>query len=380
MRTWPPTEWPEERAQSSPTDHIFGGLSGLDLDAGPSGSCSGRKNQVVFGQLQAKSSRVSGPMSQSPRPHGSGFPSSSLGAAPYETVSLVDEVPRYLSLLAISPPTKSSRGGPLCISGVDPMPPLVLPFLPYLSGDRCASTPLARHETICFLSGLAQGEDVQSPSSPSSPVLAFPDMVLGVGLPSGRRSVGDSNQERPVVSAPGQNLGPTSRDLEVVGMADQRLPIAFGLLDGVRETINSARVLSTRRLYSSKWKVFESWCLAHAVGPVSCPVGSVLEFLQDKFSAGTATTTSRVYVVAIAPRRESDGVPLGRHRLVASFMHGVKRLRPPFEPLESAPERILMLKVTILLVLTSLKRVGDLQALSVSESCIEFAPGLVKSF
>ncbi len=50
----------------------------------------------------------------------------------------------------------------------------------------------------------------------------------------------------------------------------------------------------------------------------------------------------------------------------------------PFEPLESASERILTLKVTLLLALTSLKRVGDLQAFSVSEMCMDFAPGLVK--
>ncbi len=49
-----------------------------------------------------------------------------------------------------------------------------------------------------------------------------------------------------------------------------------------------------------------------------------------------------------------------------------------FEPLESASERILTLKVTLLLALTSLKRVGDLQAFSVSETCMDFAPGLVK--
>ncbi len=55
-------------------------------------------------------------------------------------------------------------------------------------------------------------------------------------------------------------------------------------------------------------------------------------------------------------------------------------LEPPLEPLESAPERILKLKVTLLLALASFKCVGDLQALSVSESCTEFAPGLVKAF
>ncbi len=55
-------------------------------------------------------------------------------------------------------------------------------------------------------------------------------------------------------------------------------------------------------------------------------------------------------------------------------------LEPPLEPLESAPVRILTLKVTLLLALASFKRVGDLQALSVSESCTEFSPGLVKAF
>ncbi len=55
-------------------------------------------------------------------------------------------------------------------------------------------------------------------------------------------------------------------------------------------------------------------------------------------------------------------------------------LEPPFENLESAPVMILTLKATLLLALASFKRVGDLQALSVSESCTEFAPGLVKAF
>ncbi len=65
-------------------------------------------------------SRVSGPVSQAPRPHGRGFPGSSLGAAPYETVPLVDEVSRYSPLLAIPPPTKSVRclsPHPLSVAG-----------------------------------------------------------------------------------------------------------------------------------------------------------------------------------------------------------------------------------------------------------------------
>ncbi len=52
-------------------------------------------------------------------------------------------------------------------------------------------------------------------------------------------------------------------------LADHRPPLALDLSDGVRETIDRARALSTRMLYSSKWRVFESWCLANAVDPVS---------------------------------------------------------------------------------------------------------------
>ncbi len=55
-------------------------------------------------------------------------------------------------------------------------------------------------------------------------------------------------------------------------------------------------------------------------------------------------------------------------------------LEPPFEPLESAPVRILTLEVTLLLALASFKHVGDLQALSIGESCTEFDLGLVKAF
>ncbi len=90
----------------------------------------------------------------------------------------------------------------------------------------------------------------------------------------------------------------------------------------VQETIANARAPATKKLYSSKWKVFDSWCLAHAVDPVNCPIGPVLEFLQERLEARVATTTLRVYVAAIAARRELDEIPLGRHQMVSAFMSG----------------------------------------------------------
>ncbi len=84
---------------------------------------------------------------------------------------------------------------------------------------------------------------------------------------------------------------------------------------------------------------------------------------------------------------------MGRNNLVVCFLKGSRRLnlpRPvtfltwdlptvlralkssPFEPLQSVHLRPLMLKTALLLAQASVKHMGDLQALSVSPSCLEF--------
>ncbi len=257
-----------------------------------------------------------------------------------------------------------SGGGPLFFSRVIPVPALVLPEFPDDSGHRCVRPPMAECQTVRVSANKAdsgstmQSEGERCPSPSHSPILALPDLVLGANSPLVSASLGDSDQAGLTVPASGQDLASSAGALEVVGMAHTGpRAVIDGLPAEVQETIASAR------------------------------------------AAGVAATTLRVYVAAIAARRELDEIPLGRHRMVSAFMHGVRRLRPvrptavpswdlsvvleglvtaPFEPLESASERILTLKVVLLLALTSLKRVGDLQAFSVSETCMDFAPGLVK--
>ncbi len=286
------------------------------------------------------------------------------------------------------------------------MPALVLPEFPDDSGHRCICPPVAECQFVCVSDNKAdsgsimQSKGEQCPSPSHSPILALPDLVLGAKSPLVSAPLGDSDQTGLAVPASGQDLASSTWALEVVGMSHTRPRAVMNNLPvEVQETIASARAPATRKLYSSKWGVFESWCLARAIDPVNCPVGPVLEFLQERLAAGAAATTLRVYVAAIAARRELDEIPLGRHRMVFAFMRGVRRLSPTrptavpswdlsvvleglvtatFEPLESAQEWILTLKVTLLLALMSLKRVVDLQALSVSEMCMDFAPGLVK--
>ncbi len=83
--------------------------------------------------------------------------------------------------------------------------------------------------------------------------------------------------------------------------------IDSGLPTEVVETILHSRAPSTWKLYALKWKVFTSWCSEDQLDPVNCPVGTVLEFLQDRFTAGLAPSTLKVYVVAISAYQ----IPLG---------------------------------------------------------------------
>ncbi|KAL0190467.1 hypothetical protein M9458_013165, partial [Cirrhinus mrigala] len=95
------------------------------------------------------------------------------------------------------------------------------------------------------------------------------------------------------------------------------------------------------------------------------------------------------------------GLSVGKDPLVTRFLCGVLRLRPPvrphvptwdlavvlealcrppFKPIEEISLWFLTIKTALLLALTSLKRVGDLQALSVAPSHFDFAPGMTKAF
>ncbi len=181
-------------------------------------------------------------------------------------------------------------------------------------------------------------------------------------------------------------------------------------MDGVREpvnqdslshrvvdTITEVRAPSTRRLYACKWAVFERWCESNGRDPENCPVSDILDFLQQRMEDGSMPSTLKVYVAAISAFYAAiDGRSVGKHDLVIRFLRGARRLRPsrpptvpswdlalvlealalpPFEPLQTVGLRELSLKTTLLLALASVKRVGDLQALSMNADCMQFGLG-----
>ncbi|KAL0147482.1 hypothetical protein M9458_057222 [Cirrhinus mrigala] len=196
----------------------------------------------------------------------------------------------------------------------------------------------------------------------------------------------------------GHHSSPPAGAVEALGVASEGAHLlASGLSTEVVETILQSRAPSTRKLYALKWKLFTSWCGHRQQDPVNCPVGSVLEFLQSRLSAGLSHSTLKVYVAAIsAYHAPLGGLSVGKDPLVTRFLRGALRLRPPvrprvpswdlsvvlealcrppFEPVEEISDRFLTLKSVLLLALSSLKRVGDLQALSVAPSFLDLRQG-----
>ena len=122
----------------------------------------------------------------------------------------------------------------------------------------------------------------------------------------------------------------------------------------------------------------------------------VLDFLQSLVDKGLSPSTLKVYVAAISYNHVMvENGTVGSHRLVSSFLKGAQRLNPPraprapvwdlnlvldalcrapFEPLAHAELKWLSCKTAFILAITSAKRVGELHALSVSESCLRWNP------
>ncbi len=287
---------------------------------------------------------------------------------------------------------RGSSGRPVCLPRVLPLPAVLLP-------DRGASgltqVCVSPSEPTCTETVQAQGGRGAGPAGCAP--LAHPDLVSRTHFPCDSTSLAHSSEEGPPFSGARHHVAPASRSMEPPCVAPGRdaadlsgLPLAVG------ETIIQARAPSTRQTYALKWSLFATWCSSRREDPRRCTIGVVLSFLQERLERRLSPSTLKVYVAAIAAHHNAvDGRSLGKHDLIVRFLKGARRMNPsrpplvpswdlsivlaglqrgPFEPLDSVELKFLSLKTALLTALTSIKRVGDLQAFSVSEECLVFGP------
>ncbi len=182
------------------------------------------------------------------------------------------------------------------------------------TGAGCHGTDLPEASSECLSSDCSSprssGESApgRGPAAASSPVLAGPSMVLGHDFSPQRLSLGDSCQEGSLLTGRGHPCAPPPGVVEAVGVAPEGAQlIASSLSTEVVETILQSRAPSTSKLYALKWRLLTSCCGDHQLNPVNCPVGTVLEVLQARLSAGLTHSTLKVYVAAISAYHASLG-------------------------------------------------------------------------
>ncbi|XDV26734.1 hypothetical protein PO909_030369 [Leuciscus waleckii] len=289
---------------------------------------------------------------------------------------------------------RQSGSGPVCVSRKRSLSRI------FLQEQERAGPCVAPPPALCFsprlspASGDRTDQGRRMLSTAGSTVLEKPTLVPSRDAVSKYCPVASTDEERSPLTGPRLDLASSPGTMVPSCLGHQRVHV--GLPKGVLNTITQARAPSTRRLYSSKWSVFSGWCTARGVSPTNCDVTEVLSFLQELLDGGRAPSTLKVYVAAIAAFSETTlGQSIGRNDLVIRFLRGAKRLNPPrppsvpvwdlstvleamkgapFEPLQSIDLKHLSFKTVFLLALASVKRIGDLHALSVSASCMEFGP------
>ncbi|KAL0199156.1 hypothetical protein M9458_007696, partial [Cirrhinus mrigala] len=261
--------------------------------------------------------------------------------------------------------------------------------------DALAHICVSPSEPHCTNS--VQGQGGQGTDSLGSPLLAQQNLVPRPGAPGISSSLAHSSEEGPPLSGEGHNLASGPRSLEPPPMVPGRDQEDFrDFPPSVVNTLLQARTPSTRRLYDLKWRIFVNWCSSKGKDPQRCGIESVLSFLQEGLDRHLSASTLKVHVAAISANHDLvGGRSVGKHDLITRFLRGARRLNPPrpnlipswdlavvlqglqqdpFKPLQSVKLDALSLKTALLTALTSVKRVGDLQALSINSSCLEFGP------
>ncbi|XP_077110684.1 uncharacterized protein LOC143805654 [Ranitomeya variabilis] len=212
-----------------------------------------------------------------------------------------------------------------------------------------------------------------------SSILAKEALVLLSSSDVSLRSVDSASDYRPTLSGsilPSTSKGPPPHGVEL----ERQILTLRGFSQELINTLLLSRKKSTTLIYSRVWRKF----LNFYTKPFSkVPIKPILEFLQKGREMGLSVNTLRVQVSALGALYSAN---IASNRWVTRFIRACERCTPvhvprlppwdlnlvldslsgpPFEPLYSIPLKNITYKVALLIALTSARRVGDIQALSI---------------
>ena len=246
-----------------------------------------------------------------------------------------------------------------------------------------------------------------SPDPPGSPVLAQPAVVSPDDVDVDGSSEGDLSEGRPPEERGHGDEVPQTGGDEVDCMASVRKSFVDRIFSAnVADTAARARRESTRRVYGSRLKHYQRWCVDRGVDPVKAPLTEVAEFLENLRTVRhkgnpLAPSTFAGYRSAIAAIHQgfSDGSTVSSNTDLSTLLKGIfmvtakpRTLKetwdlptvlrylagPPFEPLATAPLKSVAIKTAFLIQLASARRVSWVHSCRIDPSHLRWENGGVR--
>ncbi|XP_068101500.1 uncharacterized protein [Hyperolius riggenbachi] len=255
-------------------------------------------------------------------------------------------------------------------------------------GSGCVLDKLGQHDDVCLSANSITFKSIEEDHSGQSkghidcPIVAQTSLVHITSISSDIRANSPTADAGLVIAGPSvasrsESTSPISLEPEWVILKSK------GFSDGLAETLLNSRKKVTRVIYQKAWRVFNDWCTNRSFNNRS--LRSVLEFLQCGYKKGLSISTLKVQVSALSVFLERK---LAQEDYIIRFFQALKRLKPsvrsripawdlnvvlqglcesPFEPLSQVSDKFLTLKTIFLIAITTARRIGELQALSIKE-------------
>ena len=259
------------------------------------------------------------------------------------------------------------------------------------NGGRCIEHLLGGNGRLCLLSnssnpeGTSKNENICMSNDCGSSRVARDELVLGSHRPFHKTSTISSTlgvSSETTVQSEISSKSSLSQPSCLASGFETKSPQKFS--STVAERIKAPQRLSSRRVYESRWSIFESWGKEKQVEFKQPSISTIADFLTHLFNEkNLKPTTIAGYRTAIADHLGPAGIEISHsfelNRLIASFHRdrpvkdrGVPSwdlslvllalTKPPFEPLKDAPLKLLTFKTVFLMTLASGRRRGEVHA------------------
>lgn len=288
----------------------------------------------------------------------------------------------------------SSGHGFVCLKTFSSSPSLYgLETRSIQSSHRCTATKVVASRPLCFPSIFSDWEsDCKSKGGESlhgfdNPCLANTTMVRTVTTNvSTESNVTASSFQLVSRSTRSDTSFGTKWVPKVGGLENFRKNLANeGISERAAGLITNARRQGSLANYESSWGKWSGWCSKQQIDPFKCPLNFVLDFLAELYDLDYKYSSINCHRSAISAYHDPiENIPVGQHPRVSSLMTGIFNQRPPqprysfvwdveqvFSYLNDLPDndqlsdRLLTLKLTMLLALASACRCSEIQNLDI---------------